>query len=53
MVALRLAKSNWASGDPDRILEMSADKVINMLHYEVFLKEYDDTFQEINKDHGK
>lgn len=53
MTALQLAKAGWCDGDPDLILEKPTERVIEMLFYEIFLREYEDTAIEINREDKK
>jgi hypothetical protein len=47
MVALRLSKAGY--GRPDEVLKMRTDLVMAAVHYEIFLKEYERAFWEMNK----
>ena len=48
MIALRLAKAGYGSGDPIKIMEWPADIVVAAMHYEDFLPRYERKFIELN-----
>lgn len=47
VLALRLSKAGY--GRPDEILMMPTNIVMSALHYEKFIKDYEEMFVEINK----
>ena len=47
---MRLAKEGYGAGNPEKILAMNVTTVINLLGYEMFLKDYEAKFLEINKE---
>jgi hypothetical protein len=49
IIALKLAKAGYCGGDPERILMMRADFVIEALHYETFIHDYETTYYEMNR----
>lgn len=53
IIALRLAKAGYAGGDPQKILGMPAELVLEMHHWEGFQADYERQFLRINrKDDG-
>jgi hypothetical protein len=53
VIALKLAKLGYYSGDPLNILNARVDMVINIMEYEKFQYDYDLTYMELNKnDHS-
>jgi hypothetical protein len=49
LVALRLARGGWFSGDPGRVKEAPVCDVLNALAYEGFVSEYEAVEYEMNK----
>lgn len=45
-----LAKSGLYGGNPDIIYNSRVDRVIDLYHYNNFIKEYETTFYELNKE---
>lgn len=45
-----LAKAGWFNGDPSAVDNAPIDKVINAYYYEIFSREYEATYIELNKD---
>jgi hypothetical protein len=50
-VVLRLSKAGY--GAPDALLAMRTDLVMAALEYEVFLKDYEAEFAELNRPENK
>ena len=48
-----LAKAGWWNSSPSTILEAPTDEVINAYFYEVFMREYEQTYIELNRDTKK
>ena len=44
-----LAKANWFGGNPVEIENAPVDKVINAYHFEIYSREYESTYIELNK----
>jgi hypothetical protein len=49
-VALRLAKSGWWSGDPQKVLDAPISQVMAALQYDAFLSDYERAVYELNKE---
>ena len=49
-ISLILAKSGFYGGDPDKVLDAPIDKVLQAYQYEMFLREYETTARELNKE---
>lgn len=49
-VAIRLARSGYGGGDPERILRMRVDYVMAAIQYETFRSEFERTFVEMNRE---
>lgn len=47
---MTLAKSGYFNSDPQKILETPIDLVMKTYHYEIFAREYEETYIELNKD---
>ena len=52
LVAYRLAKAGYGGGDPQKVLEMPADMVVDLLHYEGFTADYERAYVEMNRPEG-
>ena len=50
MVALRLAKAGYGGGDPERILCMRADRVLELLEYESYHADYERAWLDLNRE---
>jgi hypothetical protein len=50
LIAYQLAKAGYWGGNPEAILEAKADTVMETYFYEIFLKEYEKAFMELNKE---
>lgn len=50
MVAYRLARAGYWSGDPERVLKARVDLVLEAVEYENFMNDYSETEYEINKE---
>ena len=50
MIALRLAKSGYWGGDPERVLSARVDLVIDAMYYERMTAEYEAAEYELNKE---
>ncbi len=44
-----LAKAGWWGSSPTKILHAPTDEVINAYFYEIFTREYEQTYIELNK----
>lgn len=49
LIALRLAREGFGGGDPERILGMRADLVMDAWEYVNFQADYEETLGELNK----
>lgn len=49
LVALRLAKSGYYNGDPDKVLKGKVSHVISLMEYERFIHRYEEAYTELNK----
>lgn len=49
-IAFTLAKSGYYSGNPEIVLNSPVDNVMGAYHYEMFTREYETTFAELNKE---
>jgi hypothetical protein len=49
IIALRLAREGFGGGDPERILAMRADLVLDAWEYINFQADYEETVAELNK----
>lgn len=49
ITSLRLAHAGFGGGDPQKILAMPADLVIDMLHFVQFQSDYETTVLELNR----
>lgn len=45
-----LAKAGWWGGSPTKILYAPTDEVINAYFYEIFTREYEQTYIELNRE---
>jgi hypothetical protein len=45
-----LAKAGWWGSNPTRILNAPVDEVINAYHYEIFTREFEQTYIELNRE---
>lgn len=45
-----LAKAGWWGSNPTRIFNAPADEVINAYHYEIFTREFEQTYIELNRE---
>jgi hypothetical protein len=48
-VALKMARTGYGGGDPEKVLSMPVGIVVAMLHYEQFRDEYERAFMELNR----
>ena len=46
--ALRLAREGFAGGNPEVVMEMRADTVLNMIHFLNFEGDYHDAYKKLN-----
>lgn len=46
---MALAKEGYFNGNPNIILNSPADLVLQTYHYEMFTRQYEETFVELNK----
>lgn len=53
MIALTLAKAGYYQGDPEKILNARIDLVLQTYNYEMFTRDLETTFSELNKPKGK
>ena len=49
-IAMPLAKSGFFNGNPQTILNSPVDIVMQTYHYEMFVKNYEETVNEMNKE---
>jgi hypothetical protein len=49
LITLRLAKAGYGGGDPERIAKMKVSTVLKLIQYEIFLKEYESKFMDLNR----
>ena len=49
IVALKVAKAGYYSGDPEKVLQAKVDHVMLIIEYEKFNDDYQDVYMEINK----
>ena len=49
-IALILAKSGFYGGDPDKVLDAPINRVMQAYQYEMFLRDYEETARELNKE---
>lgn len=49
ITALRLAREGFGGGDPEKILEMPTDRVIEMIEFVQFQSDYENTVIELNR----
>lgn len=47
-IALKLAKEGYYHGDPDKVLTAPVTTVLNILHYEGFVTDYERAYTAIN-----
>ena len=47
--AIRLAGAGYGGGDPNKVLEMPVDVVVDVLSFLKFRSEYEETVHELNK----
>lgn len=50
VIAVILAKAGYFNGNPCIVLNAPVDIVLNTYHYEMFTREYERTFYELNKE---
>jgi hypothetical protein len=48
-IAISLAGEGYCGGDPEKVLAMRADIVVHAMNFEVFKKQFQDAFLELNK----
>jgi hypothetical protein len=48
VIALKLARAGYGGGDPERILNMRVDLVIEAAQYEQFCNDYESEYIELN-----
>lgn len=48
IIALTLAKSGFYGGNPEAVLNSRVDLVVQAYHYEMFLRQLETTFTELN-----
>lgn len=48
-MALKMAFAGWWGGDPEKVEEARADRVLEAIEYAGFASEYDRTMYELNK----
>lgn len=48
-IAYTLAKSGWYGGNPENVYNSPVDVVINSYHFEIYSREYESTYIELNK----
>lgn len=53
MIALTLAKAGFYGGSPDNVYNARVDLVMQTYHYELFMRDFESTYHEINKKKGK
>jgi hypothetical protein len=53
LVAVRLAKSGYFQGDPEKVLQADADHVLMLVNYDTFLSNYEKVYFELNKPETK
>ena len=49
LIALVLAKSGYYGGNVDNVFNSPVDNVFETYHYEMFLRDYERVFAELNK----
>lgn len=49
MIALMLAKSGYYAGNVENIYNSKVDNVFETYHYEMFIRDYERAFAELNK----
>ena len=47
---MTLAKSGYYNGNPELIFNSSADMVMKTYYYEIYTREYESTYLELNKE---
>lgn len=52
-IVYMLAKAGWWNSSPSAIFNAPIDEVINAYHYEIFTREYEQTYFELNKETQK
>lgn len=52
VVALKLAKAGWCGGNPEAVMEMSAEMVMAALQYEEFIPQFEKKWKELNDTKG-
>lgn len=50
MVSCTLAKANLFGGNPETVLNARCDIVMNQYHHEMFTRDYEETYYELNKE---
>lgn len=50
MIACLLAKTGYFGGNPQIILNSPIDIVLQTYQYEIFTREYEETYYELNKE---
>ena len=50
VIAVTLAKSGYFAGNPDVVLNTPIDIVLHTYHYEMFTRDYETTYYELNKE---
>lgn len=50
-IALTLAKTGWFGGNPQNVYEAPVDVVFEAYHYEIFTRDYENTYTELNSQH--
>ena len=48
-IVFMLAKAGWYDGNPSAIYATPVDRVMKSYHYEIMSREYESTFQQLNK----
>lgn len=49
LVALKIAKAGYYSGDPAKVLDARVDHIISIMEYEKFTMDYESAYTELNK----
>ena len=49
-IAMTLAKSGYYGGNPEAVFNASIDMVMKTYHYEIYTREYEATYLELNKE---
>lgn len=50
MMVLMLAKAGYFSGNPETIYNSRVDLVFQTYYYELFMRDFENTYHEINKE---